>query len=478
MAVVSERFLSFAVDLDQVVGGTFWDPTGGTEQVPVEPYDFSRPRLRALTAALAPAYLRLGGSAADRIFYDLSEAPAEPPQRFSLVLTKAQFDAASQFATELGLGLIFTINAGPGPRDGTGRWDPRNAEELLSYALSRGYPFAALEFGNEPNLFAVRAGIAGYSAQEYARDLTIFGELRDRVAPGIPILAAGNVYMRTQGENVFGNFVFGPRMTEILPLVGGSIEGVNYHYYGAVSTRCPPSGPRVTIESALDPDYLDGIDEAAAAVDALRDQYSPGRPVWLTETGGQSCGGQVGVADRFANTFWYLNTLARLARRGHFVVVRQTLSGSTYGLIDDVSLRPRPDYWATFLWRRLMGTRVLEPPLISAAVPARIYAHCQHNGPAGGVTLLVLNLSREGPLTLRVADLGLQPPANVYLASSTDLASHELHLNGEPLSVATDGAPPEPTPLVLNGPTVTLPATSWAFVVFPEARVASCLDNR
>jgi len=96
--------------------------------------------------------------------------------------------------------------------------------------------------------------------------------------PGTPIFAPGNIYTRTQGEDIVAGLVFGPRATEILPLVGRELDGVNYHYYAAISTRCP-TGPRVDLDGALEPAYLDGIDETAAAVETLRDAHAPDRPV-------------------------------------------------------------------------------------------------------------------------------------------------------------------------------------------------------
>lgn len=474
---VSARFVSFAVDMDQLAGGTFWDPTGGPTVVDVPPYDFARPRLRALVRALAPAYLRLGGSASDRTYYDLSDTPAtEPPAPFELVLTRAQWDAAAAFATDLGLEIVFTVNAGPGPRDAALRWTETNARALLVYATAQRHPLAALEFGNEPNLFAIRAGISGYTATDYARDLATFRALRDAVAPGTPVFGPGNIYTRTQGEDIVPGIVFGPRATETVPLVGSTLDGLNYHYYAAISTRCP-LGPRVTIDTALDPAYLDGIDEAAGAIDALRDQYAPGRPIWLTETGGQSCGGQIGVGDRFVNTFWFLNTLGRLARRGHAMVARQTLSGSTYGLIDELSLEPRPDYWAALLWRRLMGAQVLQLPPLGIGDHARVYAHCERDGPAGAVVILVLNPSRTEAVDLTLAEFGLAPPVQLYVGSANDLGSTETLLNGAPLANATDGSPPPFSPIDHGAAVVTVSPASWAFIVAPNARVDACSSS-
>lgn len=475
--VVSDRFLSVAVDMDQLAGGTFWDPAGGPDQVPVSPYDFSRERLRNLARVLAPAYLRLGGSASDRTWYDLSASPSAPPAGFDLVLTRKQWDAAHEFARDLGFATVLTVAAGAGPRDAERRWTPDNARQLLAYTAERGHPLEVLEFGNEPNLFAVRANLSGYTAEAFANDLATFRALRDEVMPGTPIFAPGNIYTRTQGEDIVAGLVFGPRATEILPLVGRELDGVNYHYYAAISTRCP-TGPRVGLDGALEPAYLDGIDETAAAVETLRDAHAPDRPVWLTETGGQSCGGQPGVADRFANTFWFLNTLGRLARRGHEVVVRQTLTGSTYGLIDEVSLEPRPDYWAALLWRRLMGRQALSLPLdletATAASGLRVYAHCLRDGAPGSVALLALNPSRATMASLTLAGLGLRGNAHLHVASAADLASTRIRIDGIELTTAPDGTPPDLSPTVQRIESLAVAPGTWVFAAFPDARVGAC----
>jgi hypothetical protein len=69
--------------------------------------------------------------------------------------------------------------------------------------------------------------------------------------------------------------------------------------------------------------------------------------------------------------------------------MHNTLVGSDYGLLDEVTFAPRPNYWAALLWRQLMGSVVLD-----ARVPIQrglhVYAHCQRRVPSG-VVLLVIN---------------------------------------------------------------------------------------
>ena len=138
-ATIDERYLSFAVDTAQVVGGLFWsaEPVAqliGQERVPV--YDFSRPRLRALAAELAPAFLRIGGSDADRVLYDMSANPIDEdqiPEGFEFVLTAEQVDGVFEFAKALDFSVMFTLSAGPGVRDEQGDWTPDMARVLLDY---------------------------------------------------------------------------------------------------------------------------------------------------------------------------------------------------------------------------------------------------------------------------------------------------------------------------------------------------------
>lgn len=50
-----------------------------------------------------------------------------------------------------------------------------------------------------------------------------------------------------------------------------------------------------------------------------------------------------------------------MAKRGVKVIFHNTLGSSEYGLIDQNTLTPRPNYWGALLWRKLMGPAVLDP---------------------------------------------------------------------------------------------------------------------
>jgi heparanase 1 len=76
------------------------------------------------------------------------------------------------------------------------------------------------------------------------------------------------------------------------------------------------------------------------------------------------------------------------------------LASSDYGLLDENTLTPRPNFWAALLWRRLMSTTVLNAGQ-SPAPSLHLYAHCLRDKP-GGVVLLVINSDRTASQELTV----------------------------------------------------------------------------
>ena len=479
VAQIDAHYLSVAVDTAQVVGADWWNLTGNahdpTVKVPV--YDFTRPALLVLAAGLSPALLRIGGTEADRVYYDLSAAPVTtPPAPYVDVLTQTLWDGVNRFAMDVGFQVVFTLNAGPGPRDATGAWTPANAKTLLDYTEAHGYPLFAWELGNEVNMYPLSLGITVSPAQ-FVADAVAARDVVNAEALNTKLVAPASMYWPKTGEVL----PFYPGAMEAG--VGASLDAVTWHYYPQQSLRCPITPTPATLDAGMLPGFLGEIDTWAAEVESGRATYAPGKQVWLGETGNAQCGGQPGVSNVFESGFWWLDELARLARRGESYVFRHTLSGADYGLIDDATLTPRPDYWTSVLWKRLIGTGVLAvaPP----ADPALLaYAHCTpRQAPgytAGAVTLVVLNLDRTSAVSLPLASLAPSGDALVYELSAPDLASSEIDLNGTALAVTAAGELPPLAPRTQTRGAdgsldVTFARATYGFVVLPGASAAACL---
>ena len=122
----------------------------------------------------------------------------------------------------------------------------------------------------------------------------------------------------------------------------------------------------------------------------LRDEYAPGRGIWLGETGNAQFGGEPGVSDTYIGGLWWLDQLGLLAASGVEAVFRQTLAGMNYGMMDPDTLELNPDYWNSLLWKELMGTDVYRVSLSGGDVSrVRVYAHSAGKGP--GLSKLVIN---------------------------------------------------------------------------------------
>jgi heparanase len=484
IATVDQRFQSYNIEMVEIIGGRFWKPyaskttttpptsgtPGGIDPALFEqrtPIDLANPRLRKLASALGPAYIRVSGSWANTLYFQDSDAPAPttPPEGFSGVLTRAQWKGVVDFSKAVDGKIVTSFSTSGGTRDASGTWTPVEAKKFLNYTNSINGSIAAAEFMNEPT-FATAAGVPiGYDAAAYGRDFAVFQPFFRKAAPNTILLGPGSV-----GEGIDFVPVKLLPSKELLDAMGSNpVDAFSYHFYGTISERCSgPMGGKVgtTPEAALTEDWLTRAGTVEAFYANLRDTYAPGKPMWLTETGQTACGGDR-WASTYLDTFRYLDQLGRLARRGVKVIMHNTLAASDYGLIDEKTLIPRPNYWAALLWHNTMGTTVLDTgPAPSPAI--HLYAQCMKNHP-GGVTLLAINLNRTDPQTLNVPEKSQR-----YTLTSSDLMNRTVQLNGKDLILSANGDVPTPAGLDTAKGALTLSAASITFLTLPSANNSAC----
>jgi heparanase 1 len=332
------------------------------------------------------------------------------------------------------------------------------------------------ELGNEVNLYLWNYGLLVGGAQ-LARDAMVLRGLLHELGAKARVAAPASAYWPVLGEippQVYADFLAAG--------AGQAVDVLTWHYYPQQSADCDVHTRRAASGVLLHPFTLNEVAQWAAAVEQGRNAHAPHVPIWLGETGNAQCGGAPGISDAFEGGFWWLDQLGLVARRGQPVVIRQTLSGGAYGLIDDATLVPNPDYFSAVLWKRLMGPRVLaaqmQRPVWSRQV--RIYAHC--TPPAaeafapGAVSVVLINLSLERSATVDFATVA--GPAWLYALTAPALSSRQMFLNGIVLKVRKDGTPPVMAPVYVpptrGHPRVTLAPASYAFVVLPEADAAAC----
>ena len=489
IATVDERYQSYNVEMAEVVGGRFWKPYDQSGQARKHaapksrsaslqigqdpnlfesrpPIDLSNARLRMLAAALGPAYVRVSGTWANSVFFHDSDesAPPAPPKGFQNVLTRREWAGVIAFSQAVNARLVTSFAISEGVRDSASIWTPDQARKLLAATKAAGGEIAAAEMFNEPTYAAMGGAPPGYDARAFARDFAVFRSFVRAAAPQTIILGPGSV-----GEGVTlmpGSLL---RTLDLLSAMPRPVfDAFSYHYYGAASVRCTSLAEGVvgtTPAAALSEGWLSRTDQVNSFYEDLRDRFEPDRPVWITETADAACGGNP-WAPTFLDTFRYLDQLGRLAKRGVKVVLHNTLASSEYGLLDQKMLAPRPNYWAALLWRKLMGSSVLDAGPSGSGV--HLYAHCLRGG-RRGVALLAINPSRT-----QAASIELPASAERYTLSAWKLEDSNVQLNGRLLELDAGGALPPLRGVPIPPGKVELVPTSITFLSLPDARNGDC----
>lgn len=488
IAEVDPRYLSYNIEMVEVTGGRFWAPykssSAATPATPPDPnqpagsnsglyqyrkpIDLANPRLRKLASALGPAYLRVSGTWANSTFFQDNDQPAstQPPAGYRTVLTRAQWKGVIDFAHATDSQIVTSVAISPGTRNAQGVWTPDQAKSFFDYTHSARGVIAASEFMNEPTIPGPGNAPKGYDAAAFARDAKIFASFLHKESPQTLYLGPGGVGEGTSllASNTHMNII---PSDEILKDTGAIFDAFSYHFYGSVSHRC---GGKITPQEALTWNWLNRTNTAEEYYARLRDTYDPAKPMWLTETAEAACGGDP-FAAQFVDTFRFLNQLGTLAQNGVKVVMHNTLSASDYGLLDENTLDPRPDYWAALLWKRTMGSIVLNPQAQSQP-GLLVYAQCMRRVP-GGVTLVALNTDQK-----QKRAIALSTPAERYTLTSGVLTGTAVLLNGTALHANPDGSLPTLNSQHFGGGTIQLDPLSITFLTIPSAANSACMQQQ
>lgn len=476
--VIDERFQSFQIGFSHLTGGETWKSYDDLAKEPARaassfaairearaPTDLANPRLRALAAGLAPFYVRFSGTTANSVYFHDSDAPApaQAPTGYTVLLTRRAWKGAVDFAKAVDAKILTSFTNSDGVRDAGHAWTSRMAAPWLAYTRSIGGELHAAELFNEPNAPEPPRVLKGHDAAEFARDFAAFSTFMRATAPKVKLAGPGTAKMGVGGIPSI-EWVTSEDYAAAEPAPRFDI--LSYHYYPALAERCAPatSPQGMSANRALSEEWLARPDKEFQRQKALRDRAAPGAPIWLTETGGAACGG-LRWQPTFLDVFRFSDTHARLARQGLDAIFTHALISGSNGIIDEKTLEPNASYWAALLWRRLMGTKVLDAGPVQAGF--HLYAHCQR-GTAGGVTLLAINLSDESKI------LRLSGPADLYALTAPDLQSRAVRLNGRTLVMGPDNTLPATSPVRVARGLVQLAPTSVNFVTVPKAGNRHC----
>ncbi|XP_074583370.1 heparanase-like protein 2 [Curcuma longa] len=459
--------------------------------------NLSHPLLAKSIRAFSPLRIRVGGSLQDQVVYGMPNlrTPCLPFSKtdnglfgFSRgCLSMARWDEINRLFQNAGVVVMtFGLNALYGRHlaqrnQWVGAWNSTNARDFIEYSISKGYNVDSWEFGNELSGQGVSASV---SAEQYAKDLIALKAALKELYRGSrrqPLLVAPGGFFEQQWY------------AQLLRDSGaGTLDVVTHHIY-----NLGPGDDQNIRERIIDPVYLSGEADTYRALQLTIERNGPWSSAWVGEAGGAFNSGSRLVSKAFLNSFWYLDQLGMASKYNTKVYCRQTLIGGNYGLLDSNTFVPNPDYYSALLWHRLMGKGVLSID-VSGSSYLRAYAHCS-KGKVGGVSMLLINLSRYTKFSVRVVGVlygdgdgdgegGRKDDGDSFIEASPEPGSREEYhltakdgnhlsqtvlLNGTPLEITGEGDVPPLNPVhaPVRSPIDVAPL-SIAFVVFPKFEAA------
>ena len=482
---VDPRLASYNVEMTEVTGGTFWkaytpEQIAGTEKFPslksmedvaglmqwYDPIDLYNPRLRKLAKALGSLWIRVSGTWSTKTYYDFEGKYADGgiPEGYQSVLHKDQWIGVLEFVKAVDGKLLVSVNNCPGLHSAEEPWHPAQAEQLFAFSKEYGVPISAVEFMNEPNMMEGSGAPKGYTPAHFVRDQDLFHNWVRKnypecivVGPSTTDSSAVAMGPGDKGGAGVGDVMYSCTTDELFAGAQTRPDIFSYHYYNGISERLESMMPAAhwSAEEAQSEEYLATSGHIARVYGAFRDKYTPGAPMWVTESGDAGGGG-----DTWGST--YLEVLRTLNELGEFatvtdgIIFHNTLASSDYGWLKHGSFEPRPNYFAVLLWNTLMGTTVYDSK-IPASEGAHVYCHSRKDGKDGCVYLVINNSKTD------VTTVELPKDADAYvLDGNGDMRSTVMYLNGKALTLGENDALPEMNGKAVSG-AVELAPGSCAF---------------
>ncbi|KAM3968905.1 LOW QUALITY PROTEIN: heparanase-like protein [Aphomia sociella] len=438
--------------------------------------DFKK-RFQELAEALSPARLRLGGTMSERLIFSSNDNCNQCSKEHKtgcttlekickhkflpfFVMTASKWDEINEFCEAVNFKLLFTFNALIREDH---RWNDVNAKELLQYSKNKHYNID-WQLGNEPNSY------------HHVFDIII-----------TPHVLAQDFKKLRKLLNHFGynnSLLVGPDTTQPRPeqpqclqymveFLGNGSHAVNvtswHHYY--LNSRT------AKLEDFWNPDTFDLLKERIQTMRSHTKRYAH-TPMWLSETSSSYGGGAPGLSNSYAASPLWVDKLGLSAQYNITTVIRQSLFGGNYSLIDK-DFEPLPDWWVSVIFKKLVGNKVLHIECQCSRYQ-RMYAHCanrKYTNDTSAITVYAVNLEM-GKARFLLNGSALHGD-NLYIdefilsAPSNNRRTKTVLLNGWPLyfeSTLPDLVPHR----IRYGNHISLPPYSIGFWVIQNTSIKVC----
>jgi hypothetical protein len=432
--------------------------------------------VRGLSPGQAPV-LRIGGDSSD-LAYVPAPGVTAPDFVGAYRLTNGWLATTAALAHALGARMTLGLNlAADEPT-----LDAAEARAYLHWFGRRS--IAALEIGNEPNLYAqipefllpdghhVTARSPGFGPASYAREVTAVTAALPRTEPAWSL--AGPALAASEDPDAAGAWT--TRMGTLLRDAPAQ-RTLTVHRYPLLKCFTHPGQLQYpTIGHLLSPYSTSGL--AAGVRQWVKIAGAEGRVVRIDELNSVACKGEAGVSDTFASALWATDVLFSLANAGVDGVNVHTLPGAAYAPFafdrhrNHWQARVAPEYYGLKLFAQAAppGSRLLT---VAGAAHSRSLSVWATRSLGGSDRLVLIDKDPGHARTVTVAmPRGARSATLERMTASSVAATGGVRLGGRTFGALTASgrlaAPVTvPAPRARGGRVVVrLPGGSAALVTF------------
>lgn len=466
-----KNFLSIALD-SSVIAENF------------HKFNMNDSNLIKMVKYLSPAYIRIGGTLADKLRFSPDDIDQNKVTDFYLkynlqeddyfiapnfIMTGLQWLNLLNFTEMTHLEPIFGLNALIRFKNGT--WDSTNAHTLFKFSQEHKY-FVNWELGNEPNLFKNKFNET-VNASQLGEDFIFLKQLLKQFPLFQNSLVLGPDVTRPIPNHKASKFY----LREFLKKCGNAVSAVTWHqYYLNGHTACQ--------KDFLNPRTFQLLeDQIHQIIEIVNSSQVPKLPIWLGETSSAYGGGAPHLSNTFIGSFLWIDKLGLAAKMGISVVIRQSIFKGYYALLYE-NYEPTPDWWVSILYKRLVDKYTV-PFHTATSSKLRLYVHCTKksfwDGLSPSITVFGVNLDTsfsklriEGIIPAHSNDLLI---AYTYeLTYDKEITAEGIRLNGELLKMLPNNELPIFVPKIKTiNSFVSVPPLSIVFWIIPASNVKACL---
>ncbi|KAE9542850.1 hypothetical protein AGLY_002761 [Aphis glycines] len=453
----STKFLSFSLDTYSL---------RKMNELPISDEKFIN-----LARLLSPAYVRIGGTSADCLFFNESPpqnshtqvtSPIDGNHYSNFTFSEEDFLSLYQFTKKSELRMLFDLNVLI--RNPDGSWNDSNARQIVEFAK---YHEMTLDWqlGNEPNSFKHVFNV-DISPQQLAKDYFALRSLLNTSGYNDSILVGPEVNNIRHPINITEQGEY--YVKEFLKNDEDCIDYVTWHQYYI-------NGKTAKVQDFIDPKVFNILSKQIKSLQDVIDGLGKKIPMWLCNIRWRARN----ISDRFVAGFLFLDKLGYSASEGLQVVIRQSFFNGYYAMVGP-DLNPNAVWWVSVFYKEFVSNKVLKLATINNFGNVRLYAHCTPEkslvSRVPAVTVYGMNLHNYS-VNISIQGYRSTPKITIfmYALTSDDLQSRTIKLNGKDLNLLLNGDLPPFKPVILKiGKFITLPAYSMVFIVMHGIDIPAC----